>query len=81
MLSNKTSAEIRTSYWAVQATAQSDSLGLWQDPDPGATAEMAQREDCYTAISRFTSIAIETTRQSLLPSRRFMTKLLERIFY
>ena len=50
----KASAEIQTSYWAAQASAQSDRLGLWQDPDPGATVGMAQREDCYTAISRFT---------------------------
>jgi endonuclease YncB( thermonuclease family) len=28
------SAEIRSSYWAAQAAAQSDRLGLWQDPDP-----------------------------------------------
>ena len=28
------SAEIQTSYWAAQAAAQSDRLGLWQDPDP-----------------------------------------------
>jgi endonuclease YncB( thermonuclease family) len=47
-------AEIQTSYRAAQATAQSDRLGLWQDPDPVPPWEWRKEK---RATSRFQSVS------------------------
>jgi endonuclease YncB( thermonuclease family) len=45
------SAEIRSNYWAAQADAQSDRLGLWQDPDPVPPWEWRKEKRTTTPVS------------------------------
>src|SRR5262249_26011901 len=49
-----------TRYWAAQATAQFDELGLRQDPNPVPSVGMAQPQTGLTRLGQQTPVAIAT---------------------
>jgi|SRR6516164_7223679 endonuclease YncB( thermonuclease family) len=50
--------DIEASYRAAQATAQSDKLGLWQDPDPEPPWEWRKRQHITTRSQSVNSLSI-----------------------
>jgi len=63
------SAEIRSNYWAAQAAAQSDRLGLWQDPDPVPPWEWRKEKRVTTRSQSLDSLSIACHSQTPTLSR------------